>query len=212
MNKDNAESFCNECQNSYENFLICNIALFNLPSAAEMTEDKALRTPLGFCINRVAIMCYDSWITQVVRLDDPAKTRNNKNLSIHRVIEAEDWTSNEKNKLQKLSKELGELPKHLKPARDKIISHNDLKIRESKQRLGEFDGRLVKLYYRSLADLANMVREKWCLRFVHSNNDNDKYVFDLETPIKDPSPARLMAEKLRDCLCRGLKEQVKHVT
>ena len=65
------------------------------PAGASLTDAAALETPIGQCIDRVFRMCLEAWMTQVVRLDDPAQLGDHQNLSIRRIREAEGWTADE---------------------------------------------------------------------------------------------------------------------
>ena len=211
MNKEIAKAFCNQCQCAHESWLIFVIVFNNFQSAARVSFDDAHETPIGNSINLVARMCYLSWITQVVRLNDPAKTQSNENLSIHLMLEAECWNTEEKDKLEKLSKELCKLPKLLKPVCDKLIFHNDLKTILSDDGLGEFPTGMDKNFYHSLSELATMVWGKWCLPSTNPYDQNRIFDFALDTPA-DYHSTRYMAEQLRDCLHKELQEKVKQIT
>ena len=210
MEREIAEAFCEECRSAYDNWVVCRIVFNDLPAGANLTDAAALETPIGQCIDRVIRMCLEAWMTQVVRLDDPAEQRDNQNLSIHRIREAEGWTADEQVRLEELVTLLRPLPTRLRPARNRIFSHNDLAARLANTVLGGFCPGEDEAYFSALAELATIVWEKWCRPGAHPLLRNQVFDFDLNALADDALSARFQAQQLRDCLCGGLRKQVEH--
>ena len=210
MEREIAVAFCEECRSAYENWVVCRIVFHDLPAGANLTEGAALETPIGQCIDRVFRMCLEAWMTQVVRLDDPVEQRGNQNLSIHRIREAEGWTADEQVRLDELVTLLRPLPTRLRPARNRIFSHNDLGTRLANAALGGFCPGEDEAYFCALAELATIVWEKWCRPGAHPLVQNQVFDFDLNALADDILSARFQAQQLRDCLCGGLREQDAH--
>ena len=210
MEREIAEAFCEECRSAYDNWVVCRIVFDDLPAGANLTDAAALETPIGQCIDRVFRMCLEAWMTQVVRLNDPAGQRDNQNLSIHRIRDAEGWTTGEHVRLEELVALLRPLPTRLRSARNKIFSHNDLGARLANTALGGFCPGEDEAYFRALAELATIVWEKWCRPGAHPPVQNQVFDFDLNAFADDVLSARFQAQQLRDCLCGGLREQVTH--
>ena len=210
MKREIAEAFCEECRSAYDNWVVCRIVFDDLLAEANLTDAEALETPIGQCIDRVFRLCLEAWMTQIVRLDDPAEQRSNQNLSIHRIREADGWTADERARLDKLVALLRPLPERLRPARNKIFSHNDLNTRLANVALGGFCPREDETYFRALAELATTVWEKWCRPGADPLVRNQVFDFELNSPADDDLSAMFQAQQLRDCLCGGLREQVGH--
>lgn len=210
MEREIAKPFCEECKSAYENWVVYRFVFSDLPAGANLTDAAALETPIGQCIDRVYRMCLEAWMTQVVRLDDPAEQRDNQNLSIHRIREAEGWTADEHARVDEIVSLLRQLPARLRPARNRIVAHNDLGVRLADEVLGGFRPGEDESYYHALAELATMVWEKWCRPGAHPLVRNQVFDFDLNALADDVLSVRFQAQQLRDCLCEGLREQATH--
>lgn len=207
MNSDIADAFCNECRSAYENWVTFRIVFADLPSQAKLADAEVLESPIGQCIDRVYRMCQEAWISQVVRLDDPEAQRNNRNLSIRGFLGADEWTQEERAKIDGLVERLRALPECLKPARDKIVAHNDLPTRMGNITMGGFPEGMDEDYFYALAELAMMVWYKWCAAEANAMVKDQVFVFDLKAFEDDKFSAVYQATRLRDCLCKGLHEQ-----
>ena len=205
MNKDIGDAFCDECRSVFENWATCRIVFADLPAQAEASDVDVLETPIGQCIERVYRMCLEAWISQVVRLDDPGEQRGNWNLSIGRLCEADGWTDAERAKIDRLRERLKGLPERLKPARDKIIAHNDLPVRLAGNELGGFPEGMDEDYFNALAELATMVWHKWCAAEAHPLVKNQFFEFSLDILEDDQLSPIYQATKLRDCLAKGMQ-------
>ncbi len=210
MEREIAVAFCEECRSAYDNWVVCRIVFDDLPAGANLTDAAALETPIGQCIDRVFRLCLEAWMTQVVRLDDPAQLRDHQNLSIHRVREAEGWTADEHVRLDELVARLRPLPTRLRPARNRIFSHNDLDARLANAALGGFCPGEDEAYFRALAELATMVWERWCRAGANPLVQDQVFDFGLNALADDVRSARFQAQQLRNCLCGGLREQDAH--
>lgn len=210
MERQIAEAFCEECKSAYDNWVVCRIVFGDLPAGANLTDAAALDTPIGQCIDRVFRICLEAWMTQVVRLDDPAEQRGNQNLSIHRVREAEGWTADEHDRLDELVARLSPLPTRLRPARNRIFSHNDLDARLANAALGGFCPGEDEAHFRALAELATMVWERWCRPGADPLVQNQVFDFGLNALADDVQSTRFQAQQLRECLSGGLREQAAH--
>ena len=206
MNKDIADGFCNECRSVFENWATYRIVFADLPSQAERSDAAVLETPIGQCIERVYRMCLEAWISQVVRLDDPGVQHGNQNLSISRLCEANGWTDAERVWIDGLLERLRGLPECLRPARDKIIAHNDLPTRLADIELGGFPEGMDEDYFNALAELATMVWHKWCAADAHPLVKNQFFEFNFKVLEDDQLSPIYQARKLRFCLAKGIQD------
>ena len=207
--KQIANKFCNECQDLYENWVICKTVFEYLPDNAELSKCDVLESRLGQCIARVYRMCYEAWVFQIVRLDDPKKQGKNHNMSIDYFLNMDDWTNDERKEIDKFRERLKTLPKHLRPARDKILAHNDLTTWVDNTKLGCFLEGEDKKYFIALAELATIVWRKWCATEAPPLEKNRVFVFTLDSLEHDENSAVHQATILHDCLCKGLHEDIK---
>ncbi|MDE0458662.1 MAG: hypothetical protein OXI15_15315 [Chromatiales bacterium] len=97
------------------------------------------------------------------------------------------------------------LPERLKPARDKIIAHNDLPVRLADNELGGFPEGMDEDYFNALAELATMVWHKWCAAEAHPLVKNQFFEFSLDILEDDQLSPIYQATKLRDCLAKGIQ-------
>jgi len=207
LEREVAEAFCEECRSAYENWVTCRIVFDDLPARTQLTDAEALDTPIGQCIDRVFRMCLEAWTMQVVRLDDPARQGDHRNLSVHRIQEAKEWTADERSRLDEIVARLCPLPARLRAARNKFLSHNDLDARLANAALGGFCLGDDTAYFHALAEIATMVWEKWCRFGAHPSLQNQVFDFNLDALADDVHSAGFQAQQLRNCLCQGLREQ-----
>ena len=210
MEREVAAAFCEECRSAYDNWVVCRIVFEDLPAGANLTDAAALETPIGGCIDRIFRMCLEAWMTQIVRLDDPAEQLGYQNLSIHRIRDAEGWTAEECVRLDELVARLRPLPERLRPARNRIFSHNDLDARLADSALGGFCPGEDEAYFGALAELATMVWDRWCRAGADPLVQNQVFDFGLNALADDILSARYQAQQLRSCLCEGLREHAAH--
>ena len=105
-----------------------------------------------------------------------------------------------------LLERLRELPECLRPARDKIIAHNDLPTRLADIELGGFPEGMDEEYFNALAELATMVWHKWCATDAHPLVKNQFFEFNLNVMEGDQLSPIYQARKLRFCLAKGIQE------
>ena len=208
MEREVAEAFCKECRRAYESWVTYRIVFDDLPARARLTDAEALDTPIGQCIDRVFLMCLEAWMMQIVRLDDLARQGGHRNLSVHRIREAEEWTADERNRVDEIVARLCPLPARLRAARNKFLSHNDLDARLANAALGGFSLGDDTTYFRALAEMVTMVWEKWCRSGAHPSMQNQVFDFNPDALADDGHSVRFQAQQLGNCLCQGLREQV----
>jgi hypothetical protein len=103
---------------------------------------------------------------QICKLHDPAKTLNNDNLSISYITKyiakSPDWSDSEKASIRQSAGKINELySRMMKPARNKVIAHNDLEVLLQGDPIGGFPEGLDREYFQSLEEFAGRVYRKW---------------------------------------------------
>lgn len=82
------------------------------------------------------------------------------NLTIDYMHRYGNWDQDEAN-IRDLANRLNMLFEKIRPARNKLIAHNDLEAFMIDEPMGAFPEELDKQYFQSLQELANKVNEKW---------------------------------------------------
>ncbi len=94
----------------------------------------------------------------------------------------------------------------LRPARDKIIAHNDLPTRLADIELGGFPQGMDEDYFSALAELATMIWHKWCAADAYPLVKNQFFEFNLKVLEDDELSPICQARKLRACLAKGIQD------
>ena len=204
-----AEAFCDECRSAYESWVVCRVVFDDLPANASLMNAVATEAPIDHCINRMFRMCHEAWIGQVVRLHDPAEQGHRKppyqNLSIKRIRELEGWTKADYKCFDKIVARLTPLQEKLKEARNKDVSHIDLETRLGNARLGLFCPGEDNDYFRALAELAELVWNRWIQTSTEAPGPKQVFDFSLDALADDVLSIRYQAQLFRDWLCAGLR-------
>lgn len=154
VSKDVAGEFCALCNWAYECWLT-HQRLFDENNRKEKTIEKA-----ADFTRRLWRITQEYFLLQICKLHDPAVQGNSKNVTINYIEKYGDWGSDIKT-IQDIVSRLNILFEKIKPARDKIIAHNDHKTLMEKATLGEFPEGDDKEYFLALQELANEVSKKW---------------------------------------------------
>ena len=121
---------------------------------------------------------------QIVKLHDPAIQQGSLNLTFDLIVQYGGWDSKTTKKLSKLQDELESLlpvkdkGKGLGAARNKILSHNDLKTILDDFPLGGFPEGNDSRYFVKVKEFLDLVREKWAGGHILSNNSVKPYKED----------------------------------
>jgi hypothetical protein len=109
---------------------------------------------------RIQEVFQESWLHQLAKLHDPAVQGGNVNLSLDYIIEFGGWDSEVKSELYSCKDKMAIISKSVKTARNKLLSHNDLKtITEGAGNYGSFAlGEDIK-YFASLKDFCEIISQ-----------------------------------------------------
>src|SRR3954471_1974846 len=89
---------------------------------------ELLKSPMhGDFFYRIQEITQESWLHQLAKLHDPAVQNFNENLSINYIINLGDWSKNISEMLRRHEQTMLVLSEPIKKARNKLLSHNDLK-------------------------------------------------------------------------------------
>ena len=96
-------------------------------------------------------------LLQIAKLHDPAVISGRVSLTIEYVVEYGGWDSLSRRKLVVLKERLDALGKQIRPARHKLIAHNDLAAVLGDSALGAFDAGADRKYFRTLQSFLTTV-------------------------------------------------------
>ncbi len=163
MNRDIALLFCRVCGWAYEAWVTHKCLIDQNDKQAD-TLEKAIEF-----FNRLSPITQEYCLQQIAKLHDPAKQYDNLNVSIDFVVRYGEW-EDKKAEIKAIEARLLKLWKHLKPARNKLLAHNDLKALLANEALGRFPEGEDDLYFAALQELVNEVHDRW--------GDGGPYPFD----------------------------------
>ncbi len=163
MNRDIALLFCQVCSWAYQAW-VTHTYLF------DRNDNKAdtIVNAVGFT-NRLSTITQEYSLQQIAKLHDPAVQKNDRNVSVDFVVKFGEWGAKEA-EIKAIQARLLDLWGRLKPARHKLLAHNDLKALLANEALGGFPEGEDDLYFAALQELANEVHARWV--------DGKPYPFD----------------------------------
>jgi len=147
--------FCEICNSAYE-FWITHRTLFDSNPQVE----KLVKGDCGAFFSRLSIITQEYALHQLVKLHDPAVQGNSINLTIEYIIDYGDWDQETFDTLKDLQSRMESLAKRIKPARNKLLSHNDLKTIIKNSTLGDFEEGADSKYFNLLQKFVNLVHDK----------------------------------------------------
>lgn len=154
MTKEIALKFCELCNWVYESW-ITHKALFDDNCKKEDT--------IGRCVHfthRLSIVTQEYSLQQIAKLHDRAIQNGSENLTVDYVMTFGEWCE-EREDLERMVTMLNTLKEKILPARNKILSHNDLKTILADRHLGEFPKGEDEEYFQILQNFVNMVHDRW---------------------------------------------------
>ncbi len=149
--------FCRLCDAAYESWRIHKLLVDDNPCFDAMTRGKC-----GGFLDRISKITQEYALLQIVKLHDPAVQNNNISLTLEYVVAYGGWDEETLSQLKELQTQLDGLAKKIRPARNKVLSHNDLKSILSNAVLGSFEEGADNEYYERLQRFVGIVHDKTC--------------------------------------------------
>ena len=109
---------------------------------------------------RLSIISQEYSLLQVFKLHDKAVMNGNITLGIDYVLVYGDWSDSVRSRLKRLATELGSFAEKLQGARNKILSHYDLRTILAEAQLGSFPIGDDKKYFEGLQEFVNIVHDQ----------------------------------------------------
>jgi len=163
MTRDIALLFCRVCSWAYQAW-VTHKYLFDQNDKKTDTLQKA-----PAFTSRLSTITQEYSLQQIAKLHDPAVQKTDLNVSVDFVVRFGEWGAKEA-EIKAIEERLLQLWGHLKPARNKLLAHNDLKALLANEALGGFPEGEDDLYFAALQELVNEVHARWV--------DGGPYPFD----------------------------------
>lgn len=149
-----AKKFCELCNWAYFCWTT-HKRLFDKNERKEETIDKAKNF-----FHTLLVITQEYSLLQICKLHDHAKQGKSSNITIEYIEQFGEWGSDKEN-IKKIVSRLSDLFEKIKPARDKVIAHNDFETLTGETTLGAFPDGLDEKYFEALRELVDTVRKKW---------------------------------------------------
>lgn len=111
-------------------------------------------------LRRLSAITQEYALHQIVKLHDPAVQSGGINLTVDYIVDYGGWDRATQTALERIRTRLSRLPHSLKAARNKILSHNDLKTILSGAKMGAFAKGLDDKYFRDLQSLVDLAHDR----------------------------------------------------
>ena len=152
LSRETIEEFCKLCNWAYEVWFTRRKLFDDNPEVNKLMVSQSR----DFFV-RLSEITLDYAFLQVMKLHDPSVIGKDINLTIEYIVEYGAWDQQTRIELNKLVSKLNELKEQIKPARNKIICHNDLKTILRNKSLGEFKNNGDMEYFETLQEFVNIV-------------------------------------------------------
>lgn len=114
----------------------------------------------AYFLNRLSAITQEYCLQQLVKLHDRPAQHGRDNLTISYVIERGDWDTTTLAELQRLRHSLDELVEHIRPARNRILAHNDRDTIIGGESLGGFRVGQDDAYFVTLQRFVDLVHDR----------------------------------------------------
>jgi len=148
------ERFYDLCNRAYRDWRIHKILFVDNPRKRELETSVA-----GYALEQFSILSQESFLLQIAKLHDPAIVQGHITLGIEYMVRYGGWDKNTETKLQALQLQLNELDKKTRPARNKILSHNDLESILNGGILGGFPDGMDDKYFKTLQEFVDVIHD-----------------------------------------------------
>ncbi|MEO7863626.1 MAG: hypothetical protein ABIU05_24960 [Nitrospirales bacterium] len=111
-------------------------------------------------LERLSRILHEYLLLQLGKLHDPAHDHKRDNLSISYIVKYGAWDKATGETLRTLARELDSLDKQIRPARHRIIAHNDEETMVKGVPLGKFPPGADTKYFQALHEFLRLAYEK----------------------------------------------------
>jgi len=140
------------CNEAHEAWMLRRALVDDNLRLAEIQESAH-----DYFLYQLSVALHQHTLLQVAKLHDPAQMSGRLNLSLDFVIDRHDWRPESLKKLLELRSQLSGLYDAIKPARHRILAHNDLETLSSDLPLGAFPTGTDSAYFVALFSFVETV-------------------------------------------------------
>ena len=151
LSDDAAKAFCSYCLGAYEVWQTCT-TLFSKETIARFQRSKDSRV-----FHAIVTSLIRDFLLHILRLHDPVVMSGRINLTLRYIIQFGGWDPQTNGELNRLEEKLGGLYSLIKPARHRILAHNDLEAYMKGEPLGAFPEGMDGEYFEHLKAFVNCV-------------------------------------------------------
>ena len=212
--QQDAETFCHQCEWVYEcwsmNLALHECVIHRRPLLPDMSF---WNSPIGRFLGHHTKISSEYTLLEVAKLHDRRIMRGQGNLAIGFFVDQKDtWSSIEKENLDGIRNKLDAFyTKHIKPVRNKILTHSDLTTFRNNTLLGNFAENEGNDYFRDLGHFAAEIWRKWNCRMESPYQTSEKtFDFFPDSPVREYFKDD--AEKIVDCIQLGYRELERRST
>lgn len=149
-----AVEFCKLCNWVYECWATHRSIFDDNPEIESMMKAKC-----GDLLGRLSIITQEYSLHQMAKLHDPALQQASVNLTVEYVLIYGGWNDATTSRLQALSQRLHKLERAIRPARHKLLAHNDLTTILDERPSGAFQKDADIEYFDALQEFVNIVHD-----------------------------------------------------
>ena len=146
------DAFYDVCNRAYKDWRIHKILFVDNARKKELETSMA-----GHPLEHFSILSQESILLQIAKLHDPALQQGQITLGVEYMVRFGGWDEITGAKLQELKGRLDDLAKKVRPARHKILSHNDLETILSNATLGAFPDGEDDKYFKTLQEFVDVI-------------------------------------------------------
>jgi hypothetical protein len=146
------DAFNELCSRAYSDWCIHKAIFSDNPRRKELEKSIA-----GHGLEHFSILSQESILLQIAKLHDPAVQQGHITLGVEYMVRFGGWDNDTEETLHKLKQGLDELAAKIRPARHKVLSHNDLETILSGATLGAFPDGEDDKYFKTLQEFADVI-------------------------------------------------------
>ncbi len=152
LGDDLVARFCNHCSWVYRVWSTFRIVFDDNPNVAEFDECH-----FASHLQMIADVNRDYLALQICALHDPALQLGRENFNVTRIAEDARWDETTRAQLGHLKEKMEGFAEHLRPARNRIVAHLDLRTFSANGVLGAFPADADKTYFDNLQRFVDLV-------------------------------------------------------
>jgi hypothetical protein len=149
------KAFCGQCDRAHELWLHHRALFDHNPRAEEIMESFAREEFV-----RLSVISQEYSLLQIRKLHDPDIMKGHATLGIKYMVNQGRWSDAASDTLHSLAEKLDRFAEKLDGVRNKLLSHNDLKIILEEATLGEFIDGEDAAYFDALQEFVNIVHRE----------------------------------------------------